>query len=289
MSKSRWLERCRTVGGRTALGLALVAGAVVTTFPLATVASATPGWSAPTAVDNTTPGNLLAVSCPTATFCMAIDSDRDCLTYNGHTWSAPTFVSTPAGMVTLSCASKTLCAATDGDGDVFTYNGHTWSAPDNVDGGTYMSGVSCAPATTFCVAVAGDTGGDGYIYSGGSWSSQIVIDSSASPGMDGISCVTASYCAATDPQGNVVSTSNGGSTWTAPDPVDETGATPEAISCYSADSLSLSRYVRWLRPGPLAGHEGLVGHDSRGRHLHRLPTRWGRRSRATCHGRCPTL
>jgi photosystem II stability/assembly factor-like uncharacterized protein len=165
---------------------------------------------------------------------MAIDTERDYLTYNGSVWSAPSSVSTPAGMVRLSCASKTLCAATDGDGDVFTYDGHSWSAPDNVDGGTFMSGVSCAPATTFCVAVAGDTGGDAYIYSGGSWSSQVDIDNSASPGMVAVSCAPASYCMAIDPQGNVVTTSDGGSTWTAPDPVDETGAVPTAVSCHSS-------------------------------------------------------
>jgi hypothetical protein len=216
---------------RGLLVLALMAGVTVAT---ATVASATPGWSAPTAIDNSSGAALLSVSCPTTSFCMALNADSGYLKYNGTTWTTPAQFPDHAHLVALSCASSTLCAGSDGDGDVFTYNGTSWSAADNVDGGTYMSGVSCAPGTTFCVAVAGDTGGDAYVYNGTSWSSQHVIDGAADPGMVGISCATASYCMAIDPQGNDVVTTNGGATWTPPASADGTGGFLTAVSCSSA-------------------------------------------------------
>lgn len=230
MSESPWSRRARPILTRGLLVLALMTGITVAT---ATVASASPGWSAPAVVDNSSISPFIAVSCPTATFCMALGPDSDYLTFNGSVWTAPMAIRGHAALVALSCASATLCAGTDGDGDVFTYNGTTWSVADNVDGGTYMSGVSCAPATSFCVAVAGDTGGDGYIYNGTSWSSQVDIDSAANPGMVGISCATASFCMAIDPQGNDVTTSDGGTSWSSPNPTDGTGALPTVVSCSS--------------------------------------------------------
>src|SRR5580658_7750507 len=91
--------RARRVGARQTavrglVSLAIVVGTTMATVPLATVASASPGWSAPSLVDNTNPLRLQSVSCPTASFCMALNADGGSLVYNGTHWSTgPTVMS----------------------------------------------------------------------------------------------------------------------------------------------------------------------------------------------------
>ncbi len=229
--------RARRVVGRQAavrglVGLAIVVGTTMATVPLATVAGASPGWTAPTSVDNTAPEVFSSVSCPTATFCMAVDFDGRALTYNGSHWSAPVTILSSDPVSSVSCASATLCAAIDYDGQAFIYNGHHWSAPDVIDYGAAMPSVSCAPGSTFCIAVSGDLGPYGFIYNGSSWSSAVLMDSASTTGMASVSCPTASSCTAFDVSGNVVSTSDGGSTWTPYSNVDASGS-PESVSCAS--------------------------------------------------------
>jgi len=47
-------------------------------------------WSAPTAIDHEEegPGVLNSVSCPTASFCVAVDDDGNAFTYDGSSWSS---------------------------------------------------------------------------------------------------------------------------------------------------------------------------------------------------------
>ena len=65
----------------TATSAILAAG-----FPSPAAAS-TAGWSQGTLIDAS--GSLTSVSCPTASFCAAVDYDGDVLTYNGSSWSSP--------------------------------------------------------------------------------------------------------------------------------------------------------------------------------------------------------
>jgi hypothetical protein len=73
----------------------------------------------------------------------------------------------------VSCPSPTFCAAVDGnDGNVVTFDGSSWTAPVNIDSKAansdkepiliFLMSVSCR-STTFCVA--GDTSGDTFIRS----------------------------------------------------------------------------------------------------------------------------
>ena len=178
--------RARRVGTRQTafrglVGLAIVVGTTMATVPLATVASASPGWSAPSLVDNSRPVGLISVSCPTASFCMALNFDGDSLIYNGTSWSAGPAVDAGDALSSVSCVSSTFCAALDFNGRGFIYKGHSWSAPTTLNAGAAMPSVSCA-TTTFCVAVDGDTGADGYIYNGSSWSSGVLIDTASTAG-----------------------------------------------------------------------------------------------------------
>jgi hypothetical protein len=125
-------------------------------------------WSAPTHIDTNpvspscsfscvavTP---FSVSCPSATFCAAVDENGNALTYNGTSWSAPTDNS--GGFLdSVSCPSATFCVAVDENGNALTYNGTSWSAPNHIDDGN--ASVSC-PSASFCVTVSNN--GDALTY-----------------------------------------------------------------------------------------------------------------------------
>jgi hypothetical protein len=134
-------------------------------------------WSKPSAID---PGSYLqAVSCASASFCVAIDRKGNAFTFNGSAWSAPVN-SDPNGLTmgeggiswpVVSCPASDFCAVVDGaDGNVITFNGSTWSAPVNIDSKAansvngpvliFLMSVSCRSAM-FCVA--GDSVGNAFV------------------------------------------------------------------------------------------------------------------------------
>lgn len=82
------------------------------------------GWTPGGAID---PGGVLnAVSCPTATFCLATDTSGRALTWNGSSWSpprqvVPQAVQYPGGGTSLSCPTASFCMVINGDGDYATY------------------------------------------------------------------------------------------------------------------------------------------------------------------------
>ena len=107
------------------------------------VTSRTRGVDANAVMNNGFPviPSLTSVSCPTVSFCAAVDNSGQVLTYNGSTWSAPTIVGTVAGsspvtlvpLTSVSCASPSFCVAVDGDqtdptSNIITYNGSTWNS-----------------------------------------------------------------------------------------------------------------------------------------------------------------
>ena len=105
---------------------------------------------------------LTSVSCPDATFCVALDARGDAVRWNGARWLAPARVDA-AGFTGVSCASAAFCAAVAGDGDAeLTTNGaRHWTLvrADPVGGG--LTGVSCAASVRACVAV--DLAGNGVV------------------------------------------------------------------------------------------------------------------------------
>ena len=99
-----------------------------------------------------------AVSCPTTTFCMAVDRLGQALRWNGRTWSAPDAVDPNglhgAALTAVSCPTATLCVAADDAGTVLTWSGEGWT-PTDVDSDLPLTGLSC-PTPTYCVAVDRD-------------------------------------------------------------------------------------------------------------------------------------
>ena len=190
-------------------------------------------------------GNMRSVSCPTPSFCMAVDeSGNNALRWDGTGWSAPVSID-PGGtrveITWVSCASRSFCAAVDTRGRVMTWNGRSWSPPAAVDAnGAGLTSVSC-PSASFCVAVDGD--GNALRWNGARWSAPDRIDNSGSS-LKAVSCASASFCAAGDWNGNVLEWNGTG--WTAPDPVDPTTAsTGGGIGAMSCPASSFCVALDW--------------------------------------------
>ena len=108
------------------------------------------------------------MSCPSTTFCVAVDTAGNAYTYNGATWSPADPIDTTNGQFdgasldSVSCPSSSFCAAMDGFENVLMFNGTTWTAPQQLETGASLHpGVACA-SSSFCAAV--DGGGNAFIY-----------------------------------------------------------------------------------------------------------------------------
>jgi hypothetical protein len=180
-------------------------------------------WSAPMSVDSVP---VVSVSCPSASFCAAVDVNGNTVTFNGSSWSAPASIDGTNVLSSVSCPSASFCAAVDVNGNAVSYNGSSWSAPSSIDSGHVLSSVSC-PSSSFCVAV--DSVGREVTFNGSSWSAPASIDGTNV--LSSVSCPSASFCAAVDRNGNAVTFN--GSSWGAPTSIDGTH-TLSSVSCPSA-------------------------------------------------------
>jgi hypothetical protein len=120
-------------------------------------------WSAPVPID-TTSATVTSISCPTPTFCVAVDSGGNAATDEDGQWSA--FApegGTGASFTSVSCSSTTFCMAVgsapldahDGDDLAVIDDNGVWSANTSVTvaPGEFLTSVSCAPGTELCDAV----------------------------------------------------------------------------------------------------------------------------------------
>jgi hypothetical protein len=156
-------------------------------------------WTSPKQID---PGwQLFSMSCPSASFCLAIDFENQYLTFNGVDWTAPA----PTGLTgypgLVSCSSPTFCLAlfrqVDGlSGPSEIYRNGVWSTGPPLTLATYYdhpADLSCA-SPSFCVAVGGGGDDQGYewMYDGTNWSA--VAHLSSSEELSSVSCVSAQFC-----------------------------------------------------------------------------------------------
>ena len=179
------------------------------------------GWSAPTSVDPSG-GGLTSISCPSTSFCTAIDGDGYAMSWNGASWSAPTLVASGSSVITspysgaapcdpnstgfcsVSCPSSDFCVAVGGQ-SAYSWNGSSWSSPVAIDPDSeqpnqsngVLSGISC-PSATRCVAV--DNEGDTMVFNGSTWSGPALPPPDTSggpqPWFQSVSCPTAGFCVA---------------------------------------------------------------------------------------------
>jgi len=175
------------------LGLVVLAAGTATAGTATAGAAQPAGWSSPAKVPGTR--LLLAVSCPSTTFCMAV-GDGDAVAYGGGRWSSPKPIdrnrSENGGLVTVSCVSDRFCMAGDGSGDAVGFDGSSWSRPVLVSSAG-LAQLSCA-TTRFCLAL--DTNGDAAVFDGSTWSAPRPIPGSSQPLF--VACATSSFCMAID-------------------------------------------------------------------------------------------
>jgi hypothetical protein len=198
------------------------------------------GWSQPARLPSSA-GEPDSVSCPTASFCLAVDArDSSALLFDGSTWSSAPGINDPVpgtqpGMASVSCPTPSFCAAVDNGANAFTFNGTSWSPAKVIDPGNQLSTVSC-PSPTFCAAV--DYGPNVVTFNGTSWTKPSAVD----PGslLQAVSCASASFCVAIDHRGNALTFN--GNTWSAPVKADpnglslgEGGISWPVVSCPTSD------------------------------------------------------
>jgi hypothetical protein len=201
-------------GVRSLVSLAVCAVIVCLSAPGAALAAN--GWSAPLSMDGTNP--LHSVSCPSASFCMAVDSAGNAVAYQSGSWATTPAPIDPSGnLSSVSCPSASFCMAVDEQGNALSYNGTKWSIASAIDtnAGADLVSVSCAPegttpATGFCVALSLQDG-DAVIYQDGTWGKPALFDSNAPVS---VSCSSASFCMAVDFAGNALTYVDG--KWSAP-------------------------------------------------------------------------
>jgi hypothetical protein len=174
-------------------------------------------WSDGVSVESETELSLKSVSCPSASFCAAVDSGGNAFTDINGVWSGPHQLTPtlPLGELTLSsvsCPTATFCvavgsaastpnlqtAATSGTAVAFTYSNGTWSSAEDVGSADQLSSISCT-SPSFCASVgvtlSGSTfTGYDYIVRNDHWSPSEVLGSSFAPAS--ISCATPSFCEA---------------------------------------------------------------------------------------------
>ena len=182
-------------------------------------------WSPPAHLDSTSPAYLTGISCPTPTFCMAVDGFGMAVYFNGDTWSSPVVPvdDESSNLEVVSCPSSTFCVALDTAGGVLYYNGSTWTAPVSLGMSGYVDGVSCA-SSGFCGLVVG---GNVSLYNGSSWSTP----ASFPHAVEAISCPSAGFCMAVDNSGHSYAYSGG--TWGSGMIVTSGGDALSTVSCTS--------------------------------------------------------
>ena len=172
---------------------------------------------------------LTGISCPTISFCAAVDANGSVGTSTDPTGGRPAWsfadVNAPGGLGSVSCPSISLCVATAGSGGrVLTSTDPTGGAsnwaPAQVDNDQlllFASYVSC-PSVSLCV-IADDHGSvvTSTQPTGGppAWTTAHV-DSNTPGAFLGVSCPSASLCVALDETGNVAASTDptgGASTW----------------------------------------------------------------------------
>lgn len=150
-------------------------------------------------------GSAVAVSCPTAGFCLSAEAGG-LSQWSGHRWSKPDPEGTTGSLTGVSCATAASCAAIDDTGQVLRWNGATWSSPVAVEPpptvtgtvGPALTAVSC-PATTSCVAV--DDAGRALQWHGSTWTA---ADVDGHRHLTAVACPTASFCVAVDSTGHAL-------------------------------------------------------------------------------------
>jgi hypothetical protein len=109
--------------------------------------------------------NITDMSCPWSSYCAAVDSAGNVVTYDGTSWVTTRQIDSFAHLTSISCLSPAWCAAVDSSGHAMQAANGGWSAPVQID--THpLTSVSCL-SDSICFAV--DSAGFVVGFSNGHW------------------------------------------------------------------------------------------------------------------------
>ena len=199
--------------------IAFVAG--MTATPASATSSSLRVWSRAGRIDS---APLSAISCPSATLCVAVDT-RGVVLVSTDPGSAVSWrrvsVDSPNSFVGVSCGSPSLCVAVDDLGRAVvstnpTSGSESWKTVQLANR-AQAEGIAC-PSSSLCVALS-----DGEVLTSrhpatdpGPWAAA-ALDSQAP--LTAVSCASETLCAAVDTGGNVLTSTDptgGPSAWQPP-------------------------------------------------------------------------
>jgi hypothetical protein len=220
-------------------------------------------WGPPVTLDRD--NSFASVSCPTASFCVAVEFGGKAMTFDGHVWGPPV----PIGgyPYSVSCTGPDFCAAVGEQGQGWTFDGISWTGPETIDYGPRGDGpksISCV-SPTFCMVV--DKAGNVLTYDGNGWGYSSLIDppkEDRSPGfLNSVSCSSRSSCVAVDLFGYALVYSSSGEPPPPPPPPAPSNSSPPSITGLPLQGQTLTAvrgtwtenptsYARqWIRCDPL--------------------------------------
>jgi hypothetical protein len=195
-------------------------------------------WSKAQSIEVRDRSSLSVVSCPSTTFCVAVDNNGDVHYWKDGRWSAPEHLNAGGSLSSISCPTRIFCVAIGGE--AMAYNGRTWRPVGSL-GSQDAYQISC-PTTTFCAA----TGANGLpgkpsslaVFNGHTWSSRNTVSTGkVSDRVLDVSCSSATYCVAVNLNGKILTYD--GSRWATLPKVGPAGLI--SVSCVSASfCLALS-------------------------------------------------
>jgi CHAP domain len=167
-------------------------------------------WSKPVQLGT---GDNYTVSCPAATFCVALTDTGYAYTLHADTWSTSTDVYPAANaqpsstdvVDDLSCSNPVFCVAVTAMGNALTWNGSVWSPPRPIDlpgiepvpfpGAFGHVSVSC-PTQTYCLAGSGidSTQAPSAVWNGSDWT--VAPQTPLKTTIWNVSCASATFCMA---------------------------------------------------------------------------------------------
>ena len=142
---------------------------------------------------------LLGVSCPSATFCVAVNFDGHILTFNGRRWSAGT-AAILKGLDSVSCSSGGFCMAVSGSGAYETLEHGSWSRARIIPGfrSQFARSLSCTSSGSCDVFGLAGTVAQ---WRGGRWSKPLKVFPGGFTGTVTVSCASGRHCAAVNSRG----------------------------------------------------------------------------------------
>jgi hypothetical protein len=218
-------------------------------------------WSAPAPFDPLS-GTVTGLSCVAGDDCVLVDQQGYAAVRAAGVWSAPTPVGGATALSAVSCATATFCLAAGTFRDspaspayvgMTSFDGQRWSAPVHAGTGiSYLSAVAC-PSSQFCMTVGERPSPDGFVavaqtWNGRAWSDPAQLDLSGAP--RALTCLSDTFCMAA--AGGVVwRWANG--TWTRDQPSPGNRFPAVAIACFTETSCLVVSFFgdvyRWLGTG----------------------------------------